>query len=471
MAEFYIPIEMKRTDHPNTQFRVKIETTPDVANLKTKLRFEIQFKHSGESQIIDNFNFSYTANGKEWGPSSQYKWTASDTKGEWIYIDPFWGYEYIEHTYSDDFYYTANCDFELTIKASRDDILLIPYYKTVGTASYSWELEKIDTKPPEISDVITYGDRYGKNVGVSFTASHRTYPLKEVIVELSPLTYEQANARVGKETQADSSTRFSSEGAYGLRLKKTKNLEQTNDLFFDLDSVNPDSSPLESGGTYSVKITATQLNSKIVTKEINLPQKVTDLTCESNIELLPGTEQTLNYSVLPTNAEEQSVIFESTDLTVATVDANGNITAVADGVCQIVVTTVDGGFVAACTVTVVDTAVFPTLKEIKILTSTDISRIAFACKFVRDELIAKGINVPLLANVQAQGKSHPIKEIKSLLETIEANCQLLRAASPVEISTLTQTQTINKQNEDWYIVVNTWIAFLNEIHTKINGGG
>lgn len=471
MAEFYIPIEMKRTDHPNTEFRVKIETTPNVEKIKTKIRFEIQYKHSGESQKIDNFNFSYIVNGKEWGPSSQYIWTAADTKGEWIYINPFWGYEEIEHTYSDDFYYTANCDFELTIKASRDDILLITYYKTVGTASYSWELEKIDTKPPEISDVITYGDRYGKNVGVSFKASHRSYPLNDVFVELTPLTLEQANARVGKETQADSSTRFSSEGAYGLKLHKYKNLGQSNDLFFDLDSVNPDSSPLDSGGTYSVKITATKLNSKIVTKEINLPQKVTELTCDSSIEMLPDTEQTLNYSVLPTNAEEQSVIFNTTDPTVATVDADGNITAVADGVCQIIVTTVDGGFTAACTVTVVNTEVFPTLGEIRSLTSTDISRIAFACKFIRDELISQGIAVPELADTQAQGRGHPIKEIKSLLETIEANCQLLRAASPVEITTLTAPQTINKYNEDWYIVVNTWIAFLNEIHSKINGGG
>lgn len=470
MAEFYIPVEMKRTDHPNTQFRVKIETTPEVEKYRTKVRFEIQYKHSGETEKIENFNFSYKMNSKEWGPSSQYEWNANDTAGKWIYISPFWGYEYIDHSSEDDFYYTASCDFELTIKASRADIILINYYKTVGTASYSWELEKIDTKPPEISDVITYGDRYGQNVGVSFTASHRSYPLKEVIVELTPLTYEQANARVDKVTQADSSTRFSSDGAYGLRLKKNKNLSQSNELFFDLDSINQ-SSPLDSGATYTVKITVTQFNSLIHSCEINIPQKVLDVTCDSNIEMLPGTTQFLNYSVLPTNAQEQSAIFESTDPTVATVDAYGNITAVADGVCQIIVTTVDGGFTAACTVTVVNTEVFPTLGEIRSLTSTDISRIAFACKFIRDELISQGIAVPELADTQAQGKGHPIKQIKSLLETIEANCQILRAVSPVEIEILTAPQTINKYNEDWYIVVNTWIAFLNEIHSKINGGG
>lgn len=471
MAEFYIPVEMKRTDHPNTQFRVKIETTPEVEKLRTYVRFEIQYKHSGKTEEIERYHFEYSLNGVK-KESSSYTNKLVDT-GQWEYLSPMWGYEWIEHTPEDDFYYGALCDFELTIKADSNytlEYFLIPYYKTVGTASRSWELEKIDTKPPQITDVKTYGDRYGQNVGVSFKASHRSYPLKEVVVELTPLTYEQANARVGKVTQADSSVRFSSNGVYGLRLKKYKNLGRENELFFDLDSVNQ-SSPLESGDTYNLQITATQFHSIVATEEISLPQKVLEVTCDSNIEMLPGTTQYLNYTVLPTNAQEQSTTFESTDPTVATVDAYGNITAVADGVCQIIVTTVDGGFTAACTVTVVNTEVFPTLSEIRILSSTDISRIAFACKFVRDELIAKGIAVPKLEDTQAQGKGHPIKQIKSLLETIEANCQILRAASPFEITTLTAPQTINKYNEDWYIVVNTWIAFLNEIHSKINGGG
>ena len=471
MAEFYIPIEMKRTEHPNTQFRVKVETTPEVEKCRTKVRFEIQYKHSGETEEIEHYHFEYSLNGVK-KESSSYTNKLVDT-GQWEYLSPMWGDEWIEHTPEDDFYYGALCDFELTIKADSNytlEYFLIPYYKTVGTASHSWELEKIDQAIPKITDIKVYGDRNGQNVGVSFTASHRSYPLKEVIVELTPLTYEQATARVDKVTQADSSARFSSDGTYGLRLKKYKNLGQENELFFDLDSLNQ-SSPLDSGGTYSLQIKATQFHSIVATEEINLPQKVLEVTCDSNIEMLPEASHSMNYSVLPINAEEQRVKFDTTDPTVAIVDDEGNITALADGVCQIIVTTVDGNYTAACTVTVVDTEVFPKLGEIRILTSTDISRIAFACKFVRDELIAQGIAVPELADTQAHGKGHPIKQIKSLLETIEANCQILLAASPVEIETLTAQQTINKNNEDWYFVVNNWIAFLNEIHQKINGGG
>lgn len=476
MAEFYIPIEMKRTEHPNTEFRVKVETTPEVGNLRTYVRFEIQYKHSGETEEIDDFHFNYKLNNKEYG-SGNYKWELTDTAGEWVYEAPFWGYERIEHTPSDDGHYTATCDFELTVKADNldvfDYIIGVDYHKTVGTASHSWELEKIDMSDPEIADFKVYGDRYGLNVGTSFKASHSVYNITSIVFELTGLTYEQANARVGKVTEADSSARFSSGDTYGLRLKKTRNLTSSNEIFFDLDAVTPSASPLDSGGTYfySLEITAENGKTHLIEDDFTLPQKVTELTCDSNIEMLPETSRPLNYSVLPTNAEEQSVRFDTTDPTVATVDDEGNITAVADGVCQIIVTTVDGGFTAACTVTVVDTEVFPTLNEIRILTSTDISRIAFACKFVRDELIAQGIAVPELADTQAQGKGHPIKQIKSLIETIEANCQILRAASPVEITTLTGPQTINKYNEDWYIVVNNWIAFLNEIHTKINGGG
>jgi uncharacterized protein YjdB len=60
----------------------------------------------------------------------------------------------------------------------------------------------------------------------------------------------------------------------------------------------------------------------------------------------------LTATVLPDNATNKSVIWESSDNGIATVDATGLVTAIASGTAIVTVTTVDGGFTAQCTVTV-----------------------------------------------------------------------------------------------------------------------
>ena len=60
----------------------------------------------------------------------------------------------------------------------------------------------------------------------------------------------------------------------------------------------------------------------------------------------------LTAAVAPENADNRAVTWTSSDEAVARVDADGTVTAVADGTAVITATTVDGGLTAACTVTV-----------------------------------------------------------------------------------------------------------------------
>ncbi len=60
----------------------------------------------------------------------------------------------------------------------------------------------------------------------------------------------------------------------------------------------------------------------------------------------------LTATVLPADADNQVVTYESSDSAVASVDASGTVTAVSAGGTEITVTTVDGGYTAVCTVTV-----------------------------------------------------------------------------------------------------------------------
>jgi len=55
---------------------------------------------------------------------------------------------------------------------------------------------------------------------------------------------------------------------------------------------------------------------------------------------------------LPVDAADKSVKWSSSNLAVASVDANGKVTALNEGVAIITVTTNDGGHTASCIVTV-----------------------------------------------------------------------------------------------------------------------
>ena len=72
----------------------------------------------------------------------------------------------------------------------------------------------------------------------------------------------------------------------------------------------------------------------------------------STLNLIEGGTGTLIATVEPSNATNKNVTWESSNKSVATVDANGLVTAVSAGNATITVTTVDGGKTAACTVTV-----------------------------------------------------------------------------------------------------------------------
>ena len=70
------------------------------------------------------------------------------------------------------------------------------------------------------------------------------------------------------------------------------------------------------------------------------------------VEIVEGETAAIVVTVTPEDASVKDVTFSSSDETVATVDEEGNITAVAPGTARITVTTADGGKTATCEVTV-----------------------------------------------------------------------------------------------------------------------
>lgn len=87
--------------------------------------------------------------------------------------------------------------------------------------------------------------------------------------------------------------------------------------------------------------------------EADATVSVTGVTLDqSTLTLAKGEEQQLTATVAPTNAANKNASWTTSDDTVATVDENGVVTAVATGSATITVTTEDGGFTAECIVTV-----------------------------------------------------------------------------------------------------------------------
>lgn len=117
--------------------------------------------------------------------------------------------------------------------------------------------------------------------------------------------------------------------------------------------------------------------------------KVTGVILNYDEYSLKGTGSTLQLeaTVTPFGATEKSVIWSTSDASVATVDASGLVTPHKKGTVIISATTVDGGFSASCQITIASSnqsVTEPTTYEV-IVKPADIDKDGF---FVNDELIA-----------------------------------------------------------------------------------
>lgn len=84
-----------------------------------------------------------------------------------------------------------------------------------------------------------------------------------------------------------------------------------------------------------------------------IPVAVTGVTLDKEeLMLKPGETSTLTATVLPENAANKSVTWTSSNTSIATVDANGIVTAKSVGTATVTVTTTDGGKTATCSVIV-----------------------------------------------------------------------------------------------------------------------
>ncbi|MDL2222073.1 Ig-like domain-containing protein, partial [Parabacteroides sp. OttesenSCG-928-N08] len=125
-------------------------------------------------------------------------------------------------------------------------------------------------------------------------------------------------------------------------------------------------------GTATITVTSEDGNktaSCIVTVEaINIP--VTGITLNQTQQTMkPGESITLLPTIAPANASDKRVSWSTSDAQIATVDADGRVSAVAVGEATISATTVDGGKSAQCLITVQADPEEPDEEKIEIIPS------------------------------------------------------------------------------------------------------
>ena len=108
-------------------------------------------------------------------------------------------------------------------------------------------------------------------------------------------------------------------------------------------------------GTATITVTTTD-GEKTAKCEVTVSAKVIPVESvaldKETLELVEGDEASIAATVAPEEATDKTVKWTSSDETVATVDAEGKVTAVKAGTATITATTNDGGMTATCAVTV-----------------------------------------------------------------------------------------------------------------------
>lgn len=456
----YYNFTFTRTQRPGLSLRLALYETLDVAQNASIIRAQIEYKNNG-AEFLESEYFEYSANGNE---TKWSRYVSFEVKAEWTPFDT--GIVSLQTQQVGRCSHSSNGagTFEVKCTFKTDGILIAgkSYYRTVATVSASGTLTPINQSLPIIDRALMSINRYGMAAELSLKCSHAAYSLTASLM-FKGMTQEQAVARNGLSYSATGAAvrsyyRGRDGGSHKVEYVLTitgSSFDGTVPLYYAGDS------PLDSGRSYPYTLTVTAANSKSVTVSglLTVPQKVTGIAFDDEaLTLAVGESATPEYNISPGSAEIKAVSFESSDSDIATVSADGEITAVSEGGCTVTVTSADHGrngtdnYTAVIHVSVVaDSDGFPQLSAMDYLGVVEISRLSTACTWLANKL-GKAAE---MQDVVCQGRAHPVTDIRTIMEALEANVAALSNRPAAEIT---------KHNDNWYGLVNGWVNSLNELY-------
>ncbi len=219
--------------------------------------------------------------------------------------------------------------------------------KSVATVDASGNITAI--KAGTVTITATAADGSGKSASCKIT-------VKPAVVTVSKITIDSASVSLEEGATATIKAIVTPSNATNATLTWTSS---------DPSVVSVDASGKVTAlkeGTAIITIAANDGSGKKVECKITVAKKVvyaTDVTISNtSLSLEEGETATLTVKVAPDNASNKSVNWTSNDTSVATVDADGNVTALKPGVTVITAAAADGsGKTATCQLTVTEEVV------------------------------------------------------------------------------------------------------------------
>ena len=171
----------------------------------------------------------------------------------------------------------------------------------------------------------------------------------------------------------------------------------------------------------------------------------------TTVTLNVGATTALAATVLPADADNKNVVWSSSNPAIATVNANGVVTAVAEGNCVITVTTLDGGKTAQCaatiesaTVHVTGVTVSPTVMTINVGETSAVTATVLPAD-ATDKSVTWTSSNPSVATVDASGNVTAIAEgnanitVRTTDGNYTAQCAATVEAQPQPTAAITYT--------------------------------
>lgn len=209
----------------------------------------------------------------------------------------------------------------------------------------------------------------------------------------------------------------------------------------DTDVATVSEGTIKAAGIGTAVITA-KAGDQAATCVVTVSKKTVHVTSialdKTNLSLTVGDAATLVATVLPQDAADRSVIWESTNHSIATVDAEGNVSAISAGAVTITATTADGGLLAGCEVTVTasDVPGPPDPPEPQVIHVTSIALDKTSCE------LEAGASMILNADVlpeDADDKSCSWSSSNSGIAAVDADGKVTAIASGTATITATTT--------------------------------
>ena len=221
--------------------------------------------------------------------------------------------------------------------------------KSVSWSSSNSEVATVDangtvTAKRAGTAIITATSTNGKTAGCTVTVSKKEIPITEISLDKSSATLTEG------ETTTLTATVLPENTTYGKSVKwSSSNVAvATVDIMGKVTAKSAGTAIItaisENGKTASCTITVNKKDTNITITEVRLNKSTETLT--------EGDKTTLTATVLPENTtDSKNVSWSSSNSEVATVDANGTVTAKRAGT-AIITATSENGKTASCTVTV-----------------------------------------------------------------------------------------------------------------------